>query len=128
MIPARIELVSDQANKDADRDSRRVRNAIRSYGQLLSGIRVVDLTSMISGPVATMMLADQGADVIKVEPPGADPDRLIGPFYHDIGDPEKSLYWFGYNESKRGITLNIEHPEGQELLHIWHPAQVSSSM
>jgi len=45
----------------------------------LEGVRVLDLTSMISGPVATMMLGDQGADVIKVEPPGGDLVRSLGP-------------------------------------------------
>jgi crotonobetainyl-CoA:carnitine CoA-transferase CaiB-like acyl-CoA transferase len=45
----------------------------------LDGVRILDLTSMISGPIATMMLADQGADVIKVEPPGGDLVRSLGP-------------------------------------------------
>lgn len=56
-----------------------------------------------------------GADVIKVEPPGGDQARRIAPFYHDIPDPEKSLYYFAYNRNKRGITLNIETSDGQEI-------------
>lgn len=56
-----------------------------------------------------------GADVIKIEPPGGDPSRNIGPFYHDIPDPQKSLFWFAYNANKRGITLNIKSADGQQI-------------
>ncbi|MFC1534313.1 CaiB/BaiF CoA transferase family protein, partial [Thermodesulfobacteriota bacterium] len=58
---------------------------------------------------------DLGADVIKVEKPGGDPVRRIGPFYHDTPEPEKSLYWFALNTSKRGITLDIETTDGQAI-------------
>lgn len=61
------------------------------------------------------ILSELGADVIKVESPGGDPARNIGPFYHNIPDPEKSLYWFAYNTNKRGITLNIESSRGREI-------------
>ena len=61
------------------------------------------------------MLGDLGADVIKIEKPGGDPARNIGPFYHGEADPEKSLFWFAYNTSKRGITLDIETADGQEI-------------
>lgn len=61
------------------------------------------------------ILGDMGADVIKIEPPGGDPARSIGPFYQDRPDPERSLYWFAYNANKRGITLNLESEEGKEL-------------
>jgi benzylsuccinate CoA-transferase BbsE subunit len=54
-----------------------------------------------------------GADVIKIERPGGDPARNLGPFYHDDPNPEKSLFWFAYNSSKRGITLNIVSADGQ---------------
>jgi len=60
------------------------------------------------------ILADLGADVIKVERLGGDPSRNLGPFYHDEPDPEKSLLWWAYNTSKRGITLDIERTDGQE--------------
>lgn len=56
-----------------------------------------------------------GADVIKVERPGGDPSRKIGPFIHQEVHPEKSLYWLAFNVNKRGITLNIETPEGQDI-------------
>ncbi|MBA7620011.1 Succinyl-CoA:(R)-benzylsuccinate CoA-transferase subunit BbsE [subsurface metagenome] len=61
------------------------------------------------------MLAQLGVEVIKVERPGGDPGRILGPFYHDIPDPEKSLFWFAYNINKKGITLNIERADGKEI-------------
>jgi benzylsuccinate CoA-transferase BbsE subunit/naphthyl-2-methylsuccinate CoA transferase subunit len=82
--------------------------------QALTGYRVLDLTDD-RGFYGGKILADLGADVIKVEPPGGDPSRNIGPFYKDIPDPEKSLYWWAYNTSKRGITLNIETAEGKDI-------------
>jgi len=81
---------------------------------MLSGFRVLDLTDD-KGFLCGRMLGDLGADVIKVEKPGGDPSRHIGPFYHDIHDPEKSLYWFVFNSNKRGITLDIETADGQDL-------------
>jgi len=82
---------------------------------MLSPYRVLDLTDE-KGLMCGKLMGDMGADVIKVERPGGDPARTIGPFYHDEEDPEKSLYWFAVNTSKRGITLNIEAKEGQEIL------------
>ncbi|MGB7952168.1 MAG: CoA transferase [Candidatus Binatia bacterium] len=61
------------------------------------------------------ILGDLGADVIKIEPPGGEPARRLGPFYKDRIDPEKSLFWFGFNNNKRGTTLNLESPKGREL-------------
>jgi len=61
------------------------------------------------------ILGDLGADVIKIEPPNGDLSRSIAPFYHDIPDPQKSLFWFAYNSNKRGITLNIETADGQQI-------------
>ena len=81
---------------------------------LLSPFRVLDMTDE-KGFLCGRVLGDFGADVIKIEPPGGDPGRAIGPFYHDIPDPEKSLYWLAYNCNKRGITLNIEVTEGQAI-------------
>jgi benzylsuccinate CoA-transferase BbsE subunit len=81
---------------------------------MLSCYRVLDLTDD-KGYFCGKALGDLGADVIKVEPPGGDPGRKRGPFYHDIPDPEKSLYWFAFNTSKRGITLDIEKAEGRQL-------------
>ena len=81
---------------------------------MLGPYRVLDLTEggcMVGGKI----LADLGADVIKIEPPGGSKSRNIGPYYKDIPDPNKSLYWFAYNTNKRSITLNIEAADGREL-------------
>ncbi|MFC2014488.1 CaiB/BaiF CoA transferase family protein [Chloroflexota bacterium] len=81
---------------------------------MLSPYRVLDLTDE-KGLLCGKILGDLGADVIKIERPGGDPTRSLGPFYHDEPDPEKSLFWFALNTSKRGITLNIETEDGQEI-------------
>jgi crotonobetainyl-CoA:carnitine CoA-transferase CaiB-like acyl-CoA transferase len=77
----------------------------------LQGVRVVDLTSMISGPIATMMLADQGADVIKVEPPGGDLVRHLGPNRHGL-----TATFLSANRSKRSLALDLKTPEGMAVL------------
>ncbi|HEX7475366.1 MAG TPA: CoA transferase [Dehalococcoidales bacterium] len=81
---------------------------------MLKDCRVLDLTNE-NGFLCGKMLADLGMDVIKIERPGGDPARNIGPFVSDIPDPEKSLYWFAYNSNKRGITLDLETVTGQEV-------------
>ncbi len=81
---------------------------------LLEGCRCLDLSNE-RGLLCGKVLAELGADVIKIEPPGGDPARNIGPFYKDIPDPEKSLYWFALNTNKRSITLNLETADGQNL-------------
>ncbi|MEK7783153.1 MAG: CoA transferase [Candidatus Binatota bacterium] len=85
-----------------------------NHAGLLSPFRVLDLTDEL-GFLCGKILGDMGADVIKVEKPGGDPARKIGPFFHDQPHPEKSLYWFGFNNNKRGVTLNLESPRGGEL-------------
>ncbi len=82
-------------------------------GTLLEPYRVLDLTDE-KGFLCGKMLADMGADVIKIEPPGGDPSRLLGPHYHDEVDPEKSLYWLAYNANKRSITLDLETTAGRD--------------
>lgn len=81
---------------------------------LLSPYRVLDLSNEL-GFLCGKILGDLGADVIKIEPPGGEPARRLGPFYDDQPDPEKSLFWFGFNNNKRGITLNLESARGREL-------------
>lgn len=81
---------------------------------MLSGYRALDLTER-KGFFCGKLLGELGVDVIKVERVGGDPERRIGPFFKDIPDPEKSLFWFAYNSSKRSITLNIEVAEGQRI-------------
>ena len=77
----------------------------------LSGIRVLDLTSMISGPVATMMLADQGADVIKVEALSGDLVRGAGPNRSGI-----TSTFISSNRSKRSLALDLKSPQGADVL------------
>ena len=81
---------------------------------LLVGCRVLDLTDE-KGLLCGKVLGDFGADVIKIERPGGDSSRNTGPFYRDMVDPEKSLFWFATNTSKRGITLDVETSQGREL-------------
>jgi crotonobetainyl-CoA:carnitine CoA-transferase CaiB-like acyl-CoA transferase len=81
---------------------------------LLAPYRVLDLSNEL-GFLCGKILGDLGADVIKIEPPGGEPARRLGPFYGDQPDPEKSLFWFGFNNNKRGITLNLESARGREL-------------
>ncbi len=81
---------------------------------MLSPYRVLDLADE-TGVMCGKILADLGADVIKIEPPCGDTSRKIGPFYKDDPDPEKSLFWFSYNTNKRGVTLDIETTDGQEI-------------
>lgn len=81
---------------------------------LLSPYRVLDLTGPL-GFLAGRVLADLGADVIKVEPPGGDPSRAWAPFLERDG-VRRSLYWLATNANKRGITLDIEAQSGQFVL------------
>jgi crotonobetainyl-CoA:carnitine CoA-transferase CaiB-like acyl-CoA transferase len=81
---------------------------------ILKSYRVLDLTNE-KGALCGKMLADMGADVIKIEPPEGDPSRRIGPFYHDEPHPERSLFWFAYNANKRGITLNLASGDGARI-------------
>ena len=87
---------------------------VKSEGSL-SPYRVLDLTDE-KGFLCGRIFAEQGADVVKIEPPEGDPARKVGPFYQNIPDPEKSLFWFAYNAGKRGITLNINSQEGQDII------------
>jgi benzylsuccinate CoA-transferase BbsE subunit len=81
---------------------------------LLSGFRALDLTDE-KGFACGKVLAAFGVETIKIEKPGGDPSRGIPPFLHDTAEPEQSLYWFAFNTDKRGITLNLESSQGQDL-------------
>ena len=84
--------------------------------QVLSDIKVIDLTWYIAGPYCTKLLADYGADVIKVERPGeGDPARRLGPFLNDEPHPEKSGLFLHLNTNKRGITLNLQSDTGKRI-------------
>jgi CoA:oxalate CoA-transferase len=83
----------------------------------LEGLRVVDLTHHIAGPFCTRLMADLGAEVIKVEKPGSgDPARRTGPFAGNSPDPDHSIPFLYYNFNKKGITLNLKTPEGLDIL------------
>jgi CoA:oxalate CoA-transferase len=73
----------------------------------LEGLKILDLTHYIAGPYCTRLLANSGAEVVKVERPEGDPARRLPPFYHDELDAEKSLLFLYLNTSKCSITLNL---------------------
>ena len=77
----------------------------------LSNIRVLDLTRVLAGPYCTMMLADMGAEVIKIEIPGkGDDTRSFGPYKN-----KSSMYYANVNRNKKGVSLNMKAPEGKQL-------------
>ena len=73
----------------------------------LAGLRVLELADE-KGQFCGKLLGDLGADVVKIEPPGGEPCRNVGPFLDDIPHPERSLSFWYYNTSKRGVALNLE--------------------
>ncbi len=77
----------------------------------LDGIRVLDLTRFLSGPICGRVLADLGADVIKVEPPEGDNTRRVQP-----AENGRSIYFAQINTGKRNISIDLGHPDGAELL------------
>lgn len=78
----------------------------------LQGIKVLDLTRVLAGPYCTMMLADMGAEVIKIErPDGGDDSRAYGPFVSS-----ESAYFMSVNRGKKSVTLNLKAQEGRALL------------
>src|SRR5512139_595722 len=99
-------LINDYALKEINR--------MEEKKCLARSPRVLDLTNN-NGYLCGRILADLGADVIKIERPGGDPDRSIGPFYHQTPDPERSLVWLAYNANKRGITLKLDSADGQQI-------------
>ena len=77
----------------------------------------MEVAHSLSGAFCAKLLADQGANTIKVEPPGwGDPARREPPFINGVSDPEASSIFLAFNTNKRGITLDIEQPQGRELL------------
>lgn len=83
----------------------------------LEGIRVIDFTSMVAGPGCARMLADWGADVIKVEPMSGEPWRYFGPVMGTPATEEENPMWEVSNANKRGIALDLKSQEGIETLH-----------
>ena len=79
----------------------------------LAGLKIVDLTRVLGGPYCTMILADHGAEVIKVEPPQGDETRDWGPPFDEAQD---ASYYLGVNRNKRGMALDLSKPAGREVL------------
>ncbi|MFZ4689209.1 MAG: CaiB/BaiF CoA transferase family protein [Polymorphobacter sp.] len=77
----------------------------------LAGIKIVDLSQIVSGPMAATLLADQGADVIKVESPGGDPVRVLGPRKGD-----RSAMFIAVNRGKRGLAIDLKTAGGRAIL------------
>ncbi|MGE8705299.1 MAG: CaiB/BaiF CoA transferase family protein [Achromobacter sp.] len=87
----------------------------------LAGCKVIDLSRVLGGPYCTQILADHGADVLKIEPPGGDETRGWGPPF--LG--ETASYFVGVNRNKDGMTLDLSQPAGQDLLrHLLADADV----
>jgi crotonobetainyl-CoA:carnitine CoA-transferase CaiB-like acyl-CoA transferase len=82
----------------------------------LEGIRIIDLSQGIAGPYCTRLCADLGAEVIKVEPPGGDYTRRLGPFPGDVPDPEKSGLFIHLNGNKKSVTLDVASEGGRSVL------------
>jgi formyl-CoA transferase/CoA:oxalate CoA-transferase len=83
---------------------------------LLAGVRVLDLSRMLAGPYGSMLLADLGAEVIKIEEPGGgDPMRAMGPPF--LGPDHESAYFLSINRNKKSVALDLEAPEGQAIFH-----------
>lgn len=79
----------------------------------LKGLKVIDLTRVLAGPLCTQILADHGAEVIKVEPPEGDETRRLGPPFNSDG---VSAYYLGLNRNKRAMALDLRRPDGREVL------------
>ena len=83
----------------------------------LAGLKVVDLSRVLGGPYCTMILADHGADVLKVEPPQGDETRLWGPPFAERSDGSRDAsYYLGVNRNKRAISLDVGGADGRAVL------------
>jgi len=82
----------------------------------LAGTKIIEYAQLVAGPYCSKLLADLGAEVIKIEPPGCgDPARNLPPFFHDEPDPEKSGLFLYLNTGKLGITLDVKTATGQDI-------------
>jgi crotonobetainyl-CoA:carnitine CoA-transferase CaiB-like acyl-CoA transferase len=82
----------------------------------LAGLRVLELSTVLAGPYCAMVLADLGADVIKIEPPEGDPTRGYGPPWIGEGASKTAVYYLSVNRNKRSLRLDLHRPEGVEVL------------
>jgi len=102
----------------------------------LEGVRILELGNLVSAAYATKLIADLGADVIKVEEPEGDQARARGPFPDNVSDPEQSGLFLALNTNKRSVTLDLRTPQGKEqlqrlvawtdmLIHNYPPARMA---
>src|SRR5882757_9099664 len=81
---------------------------------MLTGVKVLDLSRVLAGPLATMMLGDLGADVLKIErPEGGDETRTWGPPFDDLG---RSAYYLAINRNKLGAALDLDRADDRKVL------------
>src|SRR4029450_627725 len=97
----------------AAQDERSVQSHSTHTPGALTGLRVIELADE-QAEYCGQVLAGLGAVVIKVEPPGGSPTRRIGPFYQDVEDPERSLFFWQYNRGKRAIVIDLQPDAGRD--------------
>jgi crotonobetainyl-CoA:carnitine CoA-transferase CaiB-like acyl-CoA transferase len=89
----------------------------RAAGGALDGLKVIDLSRVLGGPYCSMILADHGAEVLKIEPPQGDETREWGPPFAEREDGSRDAsYYLGVNRNKRAMTLDLRAPPGREVL------------
>ena len=81
----------------------------------MTGLKVVDLSRVLAGPLCTQMLADHGANVVKIEPPAGDETRGLGPPFDASG---QAAYFGAVNRGKRGMALDLSRAEGRAVLEV----------
>src|SRR5579875_911111 len=94
----------------------------------LADVRIIDLTQYLAGPFCTMLLADLGADVIKVEAPGGDPTRQMGPLPPDTGGCDYGGYFASVNRNKRSVVLDLKSAADRDALLERKPALVYAAI
>lgn len=96
--------------------ARQPKGSAGTEGYALSGVTVLDLSTGVAGPYCTRLLAGLGAQVIKVEPPGGDPTRLLGPFIGGTPSSEGSALFHHLNAAKKSVTLDVDDPSDGTIL------------
>src|SRR5262245_34928490 len=97
----------------ATQEQRSTSNIAADRPGVLAGIRVIELADE-QAEYCGLTLAGLGAEVIKIEPPGGNSTRRIGPFYEDKADPERSLFFWQYNRGKRSVVLDLGKESDRE--------------